>query len=91
MDDDPKAAEKRAYAKGYTAGLRRSSAERTRQNHEARKRAFIDRALIALLPVAFGPDFNWGVTKNGKHEPYKTIEERIDFALKVANKTLERK
>lgn len=69
------------YQKGYAAG--RKSAVRSAQ--EAERRAFLDAAYLAMLPVAFGPDFRWGTTaRNGVHVPYKTIEERVAFVKQVA-------
>lgn len=83
--------EQRGYTRGYAAGRRKAKQERSRRQLQAQRQAFTDRAFLALLPVVFAPEFNWGVEKDGKHVPYRTDKERIDFAWEEARNSLNRR
>ena len=74
--------ERNAYSRGYKAGKAKGSAIRKRQN---RYDYIVDRAYLALIPVVFGPQFNWGTKENGVHTLYKTVEERLNFAFRTAH------
>lgn len=84
-DDAYQAAEKRGYARGYAAGKKRRNAQIAAEERQRRREAFEQRAFLAVLPFAMSPSHNWGVTDaEGKHRPYQTVEERVDFAWRIA-------
>lgn len=85
MDDAYKAAEKRGYARGYSAGRAKKKELDARRRQKREQHALRDRVFLAMLPIVFGPGFNWG-TKNsdGVFTPYVSVEERTSFAWKVA-------
>lgn len=88
-DDANKAAELRAYARGYQAGKKRKASQAAAEDLQRRQDAFTQRAFLAVLPFAM-TEHGWGRTVEGKHTPYKTIDERVDFAWTVAKAAAKR-
>lgn len=83
--DSFKAAEKLGYAKGYRAGRVRRQRAIERDQLEAKREAFIERAFLALLPSLLENKAGWGNRDAaGKHTSFSTAPERIDFAWKKA-------
>lgn len=76
--------ELKAYQRGYRAGKNSAKAKRVMGAKLAQQQAFEDRAFLALLPMVFASEFNWGVEVDGAHQPYKSPGERIAFALDMA-------
>ena len=74
-DDQLKAAERRAYSKGYLAGKRRKQREISLDRARREKQAFLDRVFIELLPVALKAE---GWTSGGK--PVTTSVDRVRLA-----------
>lgn len=81
MSDELKAAEKRAYQRGYEAGQRRKNREVDAEKAWRAREAFTDRAFLALLPVAMQVD---GWTMGGK--PVTTSEDRVTLAVQWARR-----
>lgn len=85
-DDDIKAAERRGYSKGYTAGKRRKEKLITREQIKAQQQQFIDRAFIAALPAAMDVQ-GW---KRGE-KPITSLEDRVQLAADFAREAFRRR
>lgn len=85
VDDAYKAAETRGYARGYQAGKKRRDAERAKEAQDKADQAFVRRAFLAALPFAMTQDA-WKIGE----KPISSVEERVDFAWRIARASLKR-
>ena len=85
-DDDIKAAEKRGYARGYRAGKQKKKRDEAAYRAYREKAAFLDRAYLALLPVAMQVD-NWSF----RGEAVTTGEQRTSLAVAWAREALRKR
>lgn len=83
-----KAAEQRCYSKGYAAGQRSKQRAVAVDRRNAVTLAFRQRAFLAVLPWVFEQD-RWGQKVNGKHEPFKSVEERVGLAWRIADEAVD--
>jgi len=67
--------EQNAYNRGYSAGKRRKARDITNERKERERRAFLDRAFLAVLPAALAAQ-NW---KFG-NKPITSTDDRIRLA-----------
>jgi hypothetical protein len=79
-----------AYAKGYAAGRRKKQKLAEIDRIEAQRRTFRDRAFLTVLPWVFQQN-TWGITTNGKHTPYSTVDERVKLAWNIANSATDQR
>lgn len=86
MSDDIKAVEKRGYAKGYAAGRHRKQRDISAERHYREEQAFLDRAYLALLPVAMEAQ-GWTISD----KPVQTTVERITLAVRWARTALRQR
>lgn len=84
-NDDIKAAEARAYQRGYAAGRRRKAVDVRRDRDNAERAAFRRRAFLAALP-AFITAQNW--TMDGKE--VTNLDQRVELAWRAADHALRR-
>lgn len=73
------------YQKGYAAGKRKLESDSKSAEYRAEKEKFRRDVLRdALVGLVTGQN-RWGVTTDGKHKLYSTVEEYATLANKVAN------
>ncbi len=89
-DEAHKQAFQKGYAKGYTAGRRKKRMTAQLDHAAAQRKAFQDRAFLTVLPWVFQQS-TWGITVDGKHTPYATIEERVRFAWSIAKNATDQR
>ena len=69
----------REYQRGYAAGRRRKKADMSAEQRVAQRKAFRQRAFLAVLPFAMAADWN----RNG--EPIRSVDERVRLAADIAD------
>ena len=98
--DDPhakeiKKARQQGYSLGYNAGKARKNKDTNYAHEAAKRKAFIERAFVAILPFAMQQN-NWYTTvKNSEtgedeRKNFSSLDERIDFAWIIARLSRER-
>ena len=78
--------EQRAYSKGYYAGRHKVKQQRSAETIRREHQAFLDKAFLALLPIA--------MTQNNWQSGYKiisTVEDRVKFASYLAKEALHKR
>ena len=85
LGDTIKAAESRAYQRGYMAGQRRKTKAISVEKLQAQKDAFRRRAFLAALPACIAAE-GW---KKG-NEPITGLTERTALAWDFADEALKR-
>lgn len=82
MDDaEIKKIEQRAYSRGYIAGRKRQKVERSAEHAHRERQAFLDKAFFSALPFVM-TQTTWKVGG----EPIQSMEDRIDFAWRIAKR-----
>lgn len=89
-DDTFKDAFRKGYAKGYVAGKSKKQKLAQLDHAAAQRQAFRDRAFLTVLPWVFQQN-TWGITTNGKHTPYSTVDERVKLAWNIANSATDQR
>ena len=85
LGDTIKAAESRAYQRGYQAGQRRKSKAINAEKHQAQKDAFRRRAFLAALPACVSAE-GW---KRGD-KPITSLAARTALAWDFADEAMKR-
>ena len=83
--DEIRKAELRGYSRGYQTGSTKKKNDRAAQNKKQQHDAKWNRAFLAALPAALVMN-GWKIGE----KPISTIEERLDFAVRIANRSAER-
>lgn len=78
--------DQRAYSRGYAAGRKRQTLERTVENVRRERQAFLDKAFLALLPTAMTQN-SW---KFGD-KIVSTVEDRVKLASYWAKEALHKR
>lgn len=86
MKEEIKAAEKRAYARGYRAGKERRSKQIEVERIYAKQQAFRERAFLAALPACIAAD-SW---KTGDKQPITSLPQRVSLAWRFADEAMKR-
>ena len=82
--DEIKKAELRGYSKGYVAGKKKLTTNRSLEHERRERQAFYDRAMIAALPFAMEQQ-SWSCGKEKIH----SLESRVKLAAEVAAEALK--
>lgn len=86
MEDENKKVEHRAYARGYQAGRKKAKIERTADQVQKERQAFLDKAFLAVLPFAM-TQTTWTIGD----KPISTAEERVELAWRTAVRALKQR
>lgn len=84
-EDDIKAAEKRGYQRGYTAGRRKREEKRAAERVRRERQAMLDRIYLALLPVYISEP----IAVDGKE--ITKLSAKVGLASEMANYALKRR
>lgn len=79
MTDDEKKIHAAGYNRGYAAGLRRKNREMDAERRQRERAAFMDRALIAVLPAAMQVE-GWRFGD----KTIRSTEDRVKLAMQWA-------
>jgi len=78
------------YQKGYAAGRKRQERDAEiaaiQLARDEYRRSVMKDILVGLMT---GENRQWGVNKNGKHEPYTTVEEYAKLANTAAHAAMK--
>lgn len=85
-EEQIKSAVQRGYSKGYIAGRRKRRAEQVEKNRIRERQAFIDKAYIALLPIAMTVN-NWKIDE----KLVTSVDDRIELARRWVNEALKKR